>query len=206
MMVKAPDETNSNPLHPHEILSLLGNAPFQWWIAGGWSLDLFLGKQTRPHFDTDIAIARSEQSAAQKYLKEWEFFSSKRDENGDIVLRQWETEEILGYEYPGVWARKSGKDLWRFEFLFHEISDQTWTFRYDDTVKHSFVKIGGVSPENIPYLLPEIALLYKAARLRDVDEGDFHKVLPYLNQTQRAQLLADLQKIEPEHPWLAVLV
>jgi hypothetical protein len=206
MKLQAPNEKNSKPLHPHEILSILGSAPFQWWIAGGWALDLFLGKQTRPHFDTDIAMARRDQLAAQLYLNEWEFFSTKRDEKGDIVLRKWKTREILGQEYPGVWARKPGKDLWRFEFLFHEISDQTWTFRHDDSVKHPLVKIGGVSPENIPYLLPEIALLYKAARLRDVDEGDFHKVLLYLNQTQRAQLLADLQKIEPEHPWLTALV
>ena len=164
-----------------------------------------MGKQTRSHFDTDITIARRDQLAAQLYLNNWDFYSTKRNENGEIVLEKWETGKILGQEYPGVWAREVGESHWRFEFLFHEINNQTWTFRHDDSVKHPLVEIGGVSPDGIPYLLPEIALLYKAARLRDVDKGDFQKVLPYLNQTQRTQLLTDLQKFEPEHPWLAAL-
>ena len=184
---------------------MLREAPFQWWITGGWALDLFLGKQTRTHLDTDVAIARHDQMVAQHYLDDWDFYSTKRDGKGDIVLRQWETDEILGQEYPGVWARESGKEIWRFELLFHEISDQTWTFRYDDSVTHSLAEIGGMSPDSIPYLLPEVTLLHKAARLRRVDEQDFQRVLPMLNHTQRAQLWADLQIFEPEHPWLIAL-
>lgn len=205
MKIQIPDETNIAPLHPTEILSLLGASPFQWWIAGGWAIDLFLGKQSRSHFDIDIAIAREDQLTAQSHLKTWEFFSTKRDENGNIVLREWRNREFLGQEYPGAWARKSGDDKWRFEFIFHEISDQTWTFRYDDSVKHPLAKIGGRSPNNIPYLAPEIALLYKAARLRDIDEQDFRGVLPSLNETQQKQLFLDLQKFEPDHPWIAIL-
>ena len=206
MNVQIPDDTNTVPLHPFEVLSLLGDAPFRWWIAGGWAIDLFLGKQTRPHFDIDIAIARDDQLAAQRYLSKWEFYSTKRDKRGEIVLQIWEAGEILGQEYPGVWARELGKDLWRFEFLFHEINDRTWTFRYDDSVQHPISKIKEFSPDNIPYLLPEVALLYKAARLRNVDKQDFQKVLPKLKQTQRRQLLTDLQKFNSDHPWLAVLV
>jgi len=205
MKIQIPDETNITPLNPKEVLFLLGDTPFQWWIAGGWAIDLFLGEQTRPHFDTDVAIARDSQLAAQSELKAWEFHSTKRDENGNIVLREWKIGEFLGREYPGVWARKSGEEIWRFEFIFHEISDQTWTFRYDDSVKHHLAKIGRMSPNNIPYLQPEIALLYKAARLRDVDEQDFNRILPNLNQIQRRQLLLDLQKFEPDHPWIAIL-
>ena len=29
-----------------------------WWVAGGWALDLFLGRMTRPHHDVDVAILR----------------------------------------------------------------------------------------------------------------------------------------------------
>jgi hypothetical protein len=203
--VQIPDNTNTIPLHPLEVLSLLGNAPFRWWIAGGWAIDLFLGQQSRPHFDVDIAIARDNQLDAQGYLNKWEFYSTKRDENGEIVLEKWKTGEILGQEHPGVWARESENGIWRFEFLFHEINDQIWTFRYDDSIQHLLEEIGEISSEDIPYLVPEIALLYKAARLRDIDRQDYQKVLPNLNQAQRKQLLADLQILDSDHPWLAVL-
>jgi len=205
MKNKIPGQTNCVPTHPREILSLLGDAPFPWWITGGWALDLYLGRQTRSHFDTDVAIARRDQLTAQRFLDKWDFSSTRRNEDGEIVLHQWKPGEILGEQFPGVWARESKDDPWRFEFHFHEIDDDLWTFRYCDVVQHPRLNIGGVSSDGIPYLNPEIALLYKAARLRDVDEQDFQQALTHLNPEQRGQLSADLQTFNPRHPWLAVL-
>ena len=141
MKVRMPDATTCVPYHPRDILSLLGSAPFQWWIAGGWSFDLFLGRQTRDHFDVDIAISRDDQLLAQHYLKTWDFWSTRRHENGDIILRAWELGETLGYEYPGVWARETTHSPWRFEFLFHEIREQTWAFRYDENIQRPMITI-----------------------------------------------------------------
>jgi hypothetical protein len=56
MQPRAPDVWNVLATQPQDIQMLLASAPFQWWIAGGWALDLFIGEQTRPHFDTDVAI------------------------------------------------------------------------------------------------------------------------------------------------------
>jgi len=205
MEVQIPDESNCIPYDPREIQSLLADTPFQWWIAGGWALDLFLQEQTRPHFDIDVAIARQDQLVAQLYPSGWDFWSTMRNEKGNIVLRHWETGKLLGTEIPGVWGRESPESPWRFEFLLHEINEQLWTFRYSALVQHPLRNIERFTTEGIPYLQPEIALLYKAARLRDVDVQDFHKVLPHLNDEQRSQLAGDLLKFEPKHPWLAAL-
>ena len=42
-----------------------------WFFAGGWAIDLFLGKETRKHSDIEIAILRND----QLYLKKmnWNF-------------------------------------------------------------------------------------------------------------------------------------
>jgi len=206
MNASIPNATTCVPYHPRDILSLLGSAPFQWWIAGGWTFDLYLGKQTREHFDVDVAISRDDQLLAQQYLDKWDFWSTQRDEDGNIVLRAWEMGQTLGNEFPGVWARESSHSPWRFEFLFQEIRDKTWIFRYDDNVQHPLTTIGRLSSDGIPYQLPEISLLQKSLRLRPVDEQDFQQVLPHLSQGQRAQLVDDIRKLDSEHRWLSALV
>lgn len=52
---------NWKPLSVSEVKSLFKPFHLQWWIAGGWAIDLFLGEQTRPHDDIDILIRRDDQ-------------------------------------------------------------------------------------------------------------------------------------------------
>src|SRR2546427_535915 len=71
-----------------------------WFVAGGWALDLFLGRETREHEDIEIAILRRDQEALCR------FFSGG------------EMEKIV----PG--AGDSKRQLWRGEWLpppIHEI-------------------------------------------------------------------------------------
>jgi hypothetical protein len=204
MNTRPPDATNVVALQPKDIQTLLSDAPFRWWIAGGWALDLFMREQTRPHFDVDVAIARKDQGAAQRHLSTWDFqYAVRKDDK--IVLRPWEAGQVLGREVHGVWGRQNTDAPWRFEFALHEIEAEVWTFRYFDTVRHPLQHIEGRTPQGIRYLKPEIALLYKAARMRDVDVQDFRRVLPHLGRDQRLQLAADILRCWSEHPWLGLL-
>jgi hypothetical protein len=47
------------------------NAP--WCVAGGWALDLFLGRITRPHGDLELAIFRQDQHLLRQHLRDWIF-------------------------------------------------------------------------------------------------------------------------------------
>jgi hypothetical protein len=204
MNVQPPDATNVAALQPKDIQTFLSGAPFRWWIAGGWALDLFMGEQTRPHFDVDVMIARMDQGAAQKYLSRWDFHYAVR--NGDnVVLRPWEPGQILGREVHGVWARQTPDSPWCFEFWLSEIDEEIWSFRYNGAVQHHLRLVGRCTAESISYLNPEIALLYKAARMRQVDVDDFQQVLPRLSSDQRLQLAADVLRCWSEHPWLGLL-
>jgi hypothetical protein len=196
---------NVVPFEPRGIQSLLSQAPFQWWITGGWALDLFAGEPSRPHFDVDVAIARRDQTVAQRHLHGWDFQYAEPGISDPVVFKSWQVGQNLGFEIHGSWARETTDSPWRFEFLLHEIEQNVWCFRYCLDVQHAVKDIGGRTSDGIPYLRPEIALLYKAARLRQVDEQDFLRVLPLLTAQQRAQLAQDIHHFSREHPWIALL-
>lgn len=55
------------------INSLMLNFDKKWFIAGGWAIDLYIGKETREHKDIEIAVFRKDQLFLKDYLSEWEF-------------------------------------------------------------------------------------------------------------------------------------
>jgi hypothetical protein len=67
------------------------------------------------------------------------------------------------------------------------------------------MSIGHRTSEGIPYIAPEIQLLYKAKGRRPKDEADFMAVHPHLDQQSRAWLTQALTIVHPGHPWLAHL-
>ena len=75
---------------PQKIAVLMQNFQSDWFIAGGWAIDLYLGKITRPHDDIEIAIFRRDQIALQNYLNGWVL---QKAENS--VLSTWNQNEFL---------------------------------------------------------------------------------------------------------------
>ncbi|GGJ71444.1 hypothetical protein GCM10010121_097590 [Streptomyces brasiliensis] len=59
--------------------------------------------------------------------------------------------------------------------------------------------------DGIPYLVPELVLLFKAKATRPKDQADFEGVLPLLDPPRRNHLRGWLELIHPGHPWLAEL-
>lgn len=55
------DNHKWEPLSVEEVVDLMSGLQVPWWIAGGWAIDLFLGRQTRAHGDTDVLIRRDDQ-------------------------------------------------------------------------------------------------------------------------------------------------
>ncbi|MFE4637163.1 hypothetical protein ACFRJ1_27805 [Streptomyces sp. NPDC056773] len=51
----------------------------------------------------------------------------------------------------------------------------------------------------IPYLAPELALLFKAKAVRPKDQQDLARALPLLDATQRETLAALVERLHPGH-------
>ncbi|HEU5381681.1 MAG TPA: hypothetical protein VFV38_40190 [Ktedonobacteraceae bacterium] len=72
-------------------------------------------------------------------------------------------------------------------------------------IRGSLSTLGRRTRDGIPYLAPEIQLLYKAKDLRPKDEADFTRVLPALDGKRRQWLAQSLALVHPGHVWLTKL-
>jgi hypothetical protein len=55
-----------------EIAELLARSGRPFWLAGGYAIDLFLGRRTRAHQDLDVVIRRADQLVMQDALSGWD--------------------------------------------------------------------------------------------------------------------------------------
>jgi hypothetical protein len=74
---------------------------------------------------------------------------------------------------------------------------------YDDRLL--WTDVWDLSTEGVPYLIPEIVLLFKAKHTRPKDRADLDAVLAMLVEPRRAWLHAAVEQVHPEHPWLGVI-
>lgn len=57
------------PWHSQEVTTFFAALLVPWWIAGGWAIDLFLGRQTREHQDIDVLILRRDHQAVRSLFR-----------------------------------------------------------------------------------------------------------------------------------------
>lgn len=172
-----------------------------WFIAGGWAIDLHLNHVTRPHEDVEIAILRQDQLVLQEFLGDWDF--QKVIPPAKRGLREsWKTGEWLEKPVHEIHATRSEGDVRSLEILLNEVKGDSWVFRRDHRITLSLSKIGLVSALGIPYLCPEIVLLYKAKHRKRKDDLDFENVISYLDDAGRQWLRSAIEIQFPSHPWL----
>ena len=185
---------------PIDVAKVFDNFPFPYWIAGGWALDLFLEEQTREHEDVDVAILREDERDFRKHLFTWEIWpglGNNKLEDLPIAL-----DEELSLAREVLWCRPSPSGEWAFELLLNKTVDGNWVFKRDNSISLPIKEIGLVSDQGIPYLNPEIVLLFKAKENRSKDKRDFEVLLPELNIKARMWLKESLIKVHPGHEWL----
>ena len=82
---------------------------------------------------------------------------------------------------------------------------EDWAFRRDPRIRRPLAEAIEFSPEAIPYLAPEIVLLFKAKAPTDKNEADLALTLPLLTWSQIEWLRNALEIVHPKHDWTARL-
>jgi hypothetical protein len=173
-----------------------------WWIAGGYAIELAVGRAVRNHRDVDVLVLRPDQLKVQEALFGWDLFAA--DPPG--TLRPWRNGEILPTDVHDVWCRSNPESPWRIQVMLDDATDSEWVFRRNPAIHRPIAELGTISDDGIPYVAPEVQLLYKAQQPRAKDEADFTAVLPVLVAEQRNWLSSAIQVCYGiDHPWQSLL-
>lgn len=194
----ATPEQRWEPLSLEELKRLFGSVSAPWWVAGGRALDMFLGHETRKHADIEVAVLRRDQLAFREALGKWDVQIAHAGEL--IPWKQGET--ITDPERHEIWARETKDGPWRLEVLLEESDGKRWMYRRNTRIGLNVADLGRRDAYGIQFMRPEVALLYKSAARRPVDETDFLYVLPRLDVAQRGWLCGALYTVDPTHRWL----
>jgi GNAT superfamily N-acetyltransferase len=187
----APDQDRWEAWRPEEAATRLAGCPVPWAVAGGWAIDLHLGRQTREHEDLEIAIPRSDFPRYRPYLRGLDLYEVGAGRIQPLA-------EGGAPTYHQVWASDGA---WRLDTFLEPGDAGTWISHRDERVRLPMARAVWLTAAGIPYLAPETVLFAKAKHARPKDEADLGHALPTLDPTARRWLLDALELAHPDHRW-----
>jgi Aminoglycoside-2''-adenylyltransferase len=193
-----PDAWQS--IEPPTAAAWLVDLDVPWWIAGGWAIDLHVGRQTRPHRDIDVGVLRRHVGVILDAFSDWEIFEAERG-----VLTRLARGRSPRPTVNSLWCRLQHSGCWKLELLLDDAIDDDWCYRREPSIRRPLPTVVRRDASKLPYLAPEIQLLYKARSLRPRDQRDFEQVLAHVDARGRAWLLDGLKRAEPGHSWISAL-
>jgi aminoglycoside-2''-adenylyltransferase len=183
------------PGHVRDVLAAAAPAA-RWAVAGGWAIDLHVGRPTRDHDDLEISVLATDVPAVLAAFPEptWEWAVPI-----DGRLHQPDPASSSATHQNWLW---SPTDHAFVLDVFRESHDgDTWICRRAPAFRRPWSEVRRISPDGVPHLSAEVVLLFKAKYRREKDEADLRSVLPVLPDDRRAWLAAALDSMHPGHPW-----
>jgi hypothetical protein len=181
---------------PIEVARRLAGIATPWCVAAGWALDLFRGRQTRAHGDIEIAIPAGSFPEIRSRFPGYIF-----DAAGSGRIWEDAAPDVLAAVYQ-TWLRDPATGNYLLDVFREPHDGDTWICRRDERIRFPYTEIIHHTKEGIPYLAPELVLLFKAKHLRQKDQADFDTTVPHMTSSQRQTLGQLLAIAHPGHRWL----
>jgi hypothetical protein len=196
---RAPDSYEWDPWSPAEVAERLDGCPCLWGVAGGWAVDLWLGRRTRPHGDIEIMASRSALAAVLDRFPGLHFYVAQ---DGGLTR----LEEGRAGAARQVWVLDPVAGAWRLDVMLDPGDEVLWVYRRDPRIYAPRALMIGRSQEGIPYMAPEGVLLFKGRAPRPKDEWDLARCLPRLPAAGLEWLRRALATAHPDSPWIGRLL
>jgi len=192
-------------------------------ICGGHAIDLFLGHKTRPHKDLDVVVFWEDRDKVIQYMLNdgWEIYepcgmehlhkinnihNQKRAKSNIWCVRPNNPHYTFTEQGVDMFAvefdNSEQTDLDYIEFLFNTRNGEDFLYARNHDVKMK-LKAVILKSKDIPYLAPEMVLLYKStADSEAAYQLDFENTLPKLSNEQLCWLKNALCTMFPKgHRW-----
>jgi hypothetical protein len=189
------------PWTPQEVAAHVAGVDVPWAFAAGWALDLFRqeagGARAREHEDVEIAVPIAAFGAIQRALEPYQF---------DIVgaEQKWSISDHRAFvQTHQTWLRDPATGVYVLDVFREPHDGDVWICRRDRSIRRPYSEVIHRTSAGLPYLAPEIVLLFKARWSRPKDEDDLNRALPLLDLDARAWLRQALEKVHPGHAWIA---
>lgn len=198
-----------------------------WSFCGGYAIDLFLGRETRPHYDLDISTYWPHRDNIIRHMQEtgWTVYEAcgggmvhriidlagqKRLKRNIFCVAEGNTNFHL---------KDCGNEMFRceieripqtrldyIEFLFNTRTDRAFIYARNKKVTRAIEK-AVLYNGSIPYLAPELVLLYKSTDIkREGYQQDFELARQKMSPEGKTWLREALEICYPgNHPWKADL-
>ncbi|ORA33024.1 nucleotidyltransferase domain-containing protein [Mycobacterium aquaticum] len=186
------------PWTPSEVTERLAHVRAPWCVAGGWAIDLYLGGTPRLHADIEIAVPRQAFPEIVHALPgfQWDVAGAGR---------LWPY--AVAGEHPDLhqtWCRDPASGRYHLDVFREPHTRGRWVCRRDPSITLPYDEVIG-HRDGMPYLVPEVALLFKARRTDARDHDDFARAAPQLTDTARNRLAGWITRLYPDHVWLGQL-
>jgi hypothetical protein len=199
-------ETELKPLL--EVAEALSHLRAPFYFSGGWAIDLHLGRITREHHDIDVLVMRRDHLELHKALNEFSLKKIIPHPEGLVnrgTLSEWPRGERLELPVHQINAYRAGAAEPAFQVMLAESNDDEWIFRRNPEVRMPIAQMGFHPLWGLPYLAPEIVLLFKAKHLEARDRIDFDNAISTLSAEARQWLRDAIENTHPGHEWLNAL-
>lgn len=211
-----------------EANELLKNGGFEYAFCGGQALDLFLGYESRAHGDIDVCAYWEDRNRIIQYMQSQGFIVYEMLGGGrahhitDVSDQLRKKKNIFCFRdgFPLVKTYPPDEDgccwieffhtgqteLDFMEFLFNDKSEDAFEYARNREIALEMKK-AVLSREGVPFLAPELCLLYKSTDTeREGYQQDFELAYREMDPSQREWLRKALLREYPKgHPWLDVL-
>ncbi len=178
-----------------EATALFAQAPFRWWVTGGHALELHCNRSWRQHDDIDISLCRNDAHLLPQVLTGWDVHVAAAGQ-----LRPWTGHELkAAASENNLWVRRAPSEPWCLDLTIADGDDDQWIFRRDRRISRRWsTTVLWSTHDDLPYLAPDLQLLYKSQDPRPKDDIDVQEVVPDLTDAQSSFLFDALGE---QHPW-----
>ena len=158
-------------------------------------MELHVGRSWRLHDDTDVSFLRADAPAVLELLVGWDIQVAAAG-----VLSPWNGRPLEALRHENnLWARPAPDAPWALDMTISDGDEDRWIYRRNRAIARAWDQAVLLEEAaRVPYLAPELQLLFKSVNVRSKDQLDAGEVIPSL-PPDRAAFLHDA--LPSGHEW-----